>query len=256
MLCGTSVVSSDDRDFVLLTRNVWIPDGARCCPGHIADDRLKQDALNSIKPKSIRHQEWDASHVQVIMDKFRILYNGKKRFNFDDSRNLSDDLYPTLTSLSKEAFDQLVKEVSSSNMRNSCHRSIRTAIGIYLCKLRLGLSNSLLAIMFELPDKRVVSRIINSARQAIMDEFVPYNLGFGHVTREEIIDRHTTNIARELLCDGANGTAVVVIDGTYVYIQVREYLSIVFLDFFSLFRNRKIIRSRENHLIYTKNDLC
>jgi len=127
---GTKVVSSDDREFVLLTRNVWIPEGARCCPDHLTAGRLKFEALNSIKPLSIRYQEWDSSRVQVLFDKFRILYNGKKRFNFDDSRDLSADEYPTLTSLSRDAFDHLVEEVSSSNIRNSCHRSIRTAIGI------------------------------------------------------------------------------------------------------------------------------
>ena len=48
---------------------------------------------------------------------------------------------------------------------------------IYLCKLRLGVSNRLLTSMFQLPDKRIVSRIINSARQAILKTFIPNNLG-------------------------------------------------------------------------------
>ncbi|CAF2239479.1 unnamed protein product, partial [Rotaria magnacalcarata] len=37
-------------------------------------------------------------------------------------------------------------------------------------------------------DKRTVSRIINSARYAIVKSFVSDNLGFGHVTREDVID--------------------------------------------------------------------
>jgi hypothetical protein len=53
-----------------------------------------------------------------------------------------------------------------------------------------------------------------------MAEFVPYNLGFSHVSRREIIDQHTTNIAKQLMCGNDNDTAVVVIDSTYVYIQV------------------------------------
>jgi hypothetical protein len=178
-----------------------------------------------MKPLSIRYEEWDSSHVEKLLDRLRILYNGKKRFNFDDSCDLSKDAYFTLTSISKDAFNDLVEVVSTANVKNSCNRSVRTAIGLYLCKLRLGLSNSLLMIMFELPDKRVVSRIINSARQALMESFVPYNLGFNHVTRQEIIDNHTTTIARELMCDGGKDTAVVVVDGTYIYIQVRKYLS-------------------------------
>ena len=80
----------------------------------------------------------------------------------------------------------------------------------------------MLACMFEIEDKRSVSRIINSARQAIVQTLVPNNLGFGHVTCQHIIDRHTTTIARELLCGGVNTkTAILVIDGTYLYIQAR-----------------------------------
>lgn len=225
---GSTIVSSNDRDLLFLTRNVWIPEGARCCPDHIILRRFKQQALDSIKPFSIRYQEWNSSDLETLLERLRTLYNGRKRFNFDDSRDLSDDAYFTLTSLSKDAFDHLVEVVSSSNVKNSCNRSVRTAVGIYLCKLRLGLSNSLLTIMFELPDKRVVSRIINSARQALMESFVPYNLGFNHITRQEIIDLHTTTIARELMCDGGEDTAIVVVDGTYIYVQVRKPLSTLF----------------------------
>ena len=103
-------------------------------------------------------------------------------------------------------------------MRNSCNRSIRTAIGIYLCKIRLGVSNRLLACMFQLPDKRAVSRTIDSAPQAILKDFVPYNLRFEHTIRLDVIDHHTTTIARELMCGDRFNTAIVVIDGTNIYI--------------------------------------
>jgi hypothetical protein len=130
--------------------------------------------------------------------------------------------YQALTSLSKSQFDDLIGRLSESKIRNSSNRSIRTAIAILLCKLRLGLSNHLLAILFELSDKKTVSRILESARSALMAEFVPYNLGFSHISRREIIDQHTTNIAKQLMCGNDNDTAVVVIDSTYVYIQVKS----------------------------------
>ncbi|CAF4380343.1 unnamed protein product, partial [Rotaria magnacalcarata] len=81
-------------------------------------------------------------------------------------------------------------------------------------------SHTLLACMFQIADKRTVSRIINSARQAIVKSFVPDNLGFGHVTREDVIGRHTTTIARELMCGGdSTDIAIIIIDGTYLYNQ-------------------------------------
>jgi len=217
-------VSSDDRDFLFFTRNVWIPEGARCCSNHLINRQLTTDAMNQIKPLSIRQQELNSSDVQLLLSKAQMLFeNGNKRFNFDDTRDLTDDEFRLLTSLSRNDFNDLVNIASSSSIRNSSNRSIRTAIGIYLCKLRLGLSNRLLASMFRLPDKKSVSRIIDSARQAILKSFVPYNLGFGHIKRRDVIEHHTTTIARELMCGGDSNTAIVVVDGTYIYIQVRNY---------------------------------
>ena len=146
-------------------------------------------------------------------------------------------VFPTDKSLQRRFWPSGLS--SSSNVKSSCHRSVRTAIGINLWKLRLGLSNSLLTIMFELPDKRVVSRIINSARQALLESFVPYNLGFNHITRQEIIDLNTTTIARELMCDGGEDTVVVVVDGTYIYIQVRKYPYALFSNIFLSFQKSR-----------------
>ena len=138
-------VSSNDRDFLFFTRNVWIPEGARCCSNHLINRQLTTDAMNQIKPLSIRQQELNSSDVQLLLSKAQMLFeNGNKRFNFDDTRDLTDDEFSLLTSLSRNDFNDLVNIASSSSIRNSSNRSIRTAIGIYLCKLRLGLSNRLL----------------------------------------------------------------------------------------------------------------
>jgi hypothetical protein len=80
--------------------------------------------------------------------------------------------------------------------------------------------------MFELSNKRLVSQIIEGARQAISKNFMAINLGFGHIARREVIDHHTTSIARQLMCDGASDVATLVVDGTHIYIQVRSNVSI------------------------------
>ncbi|CAF4042298.1 unnamed protein product, partial [Rotaria sp. Silwood1] len=132
--------------------------GARCCSDHLVNHQLKQEAIDQIKPVSIRQEELNSADVQLLLNKSQIiLENQNKKFNFDDLLGLTDDEYRLLTSLSKDDFNKFVKTVSSSGIRNSSNRSIRTAIGIYLCKIRLGLSNRLLACMFQLPDKKTVS---------------------------------------------------------------------------------------------------
>ena len=51
-----------------------------------------------------------------------------------------------------------------------------------------------------------------------MKDFVPYNIGFQHISHDEFSEKHLTDSAKLLFNVQAN-EAVVVVDGTYVYIQ-------------------------------------
>lgn len=219
---GLQNVSSEDRYLVLLKKNIFIPEGARCCPQHTVDRRLTSDAIDRIAPLTVQYKQFNSSDVQLIINTWQMFFQQQRRFNFDDDRSLSENEYRRLTSLSKDQFDDLIRQTSSFDIRNSTCRSIRTAVAILLCKLRLGLSNELLAIIFQLPNRRAVARSIESARRALMNTFVWKNVGFNHVGRDEIIHQHTSSIARKLLCDDDQETAIVVVDGTYLYIQVRR----------------------------------
>jgi hypothetical protein len=87
-----------------------------------------------------------------------------------------------------------------------------------------------------------------------MSEFVPNNLGFNHVTRHEIIHQHTSTIAQQLMCADEPDTAIVVIDGTYIYIQVRRNISFFELNMRYLpIRNLETTNFKRNHSVFTKN---
>lgn len=64
-----------------------------------------------------------------------------------------------------------------------------------------------------------IRRAVQSARKALMSDFVPRNIGFPHITREEIIKTHTRPLAQHLLSDITTAPAILVLDGTYIYIS-------------------------------------
>ena len=66
LVIGSVVVPSEDRDVVFFARNIWIPEGARCCSHHIIDRRLSRGAADLIKPLSIRYQEWNSSQIETL----------------------------------------------------------------------------------------------------------------------------------------------------------------------------------------------
>jgi hypothetical protein len=116
----------------------------------------------------------------------------------------------------EEQFDHLVKSISS--MRNSSIRSIRVAVAIFLMKMRLGLSNRVLAVLFHLKNKRVVSHIVGQVRTALIKNFVPFHLGFRHIDHQVAIDQHQTAVATILHTTKPHQLCVVA-DSTYLFIQ-------------------------------------
>ncbi|CAF4693860.1 unnamed protein product, partial [Didymodactylos carnosus] len=67
---------------------------------------------------------------------------------------------------------------------------------------------------------QAVSRSLSSVRQALVcaNGFVEKHLGFHHITREDVVKHHTSPLAQQLLTDDPNA-AILVLDGTYLYIQ-------------------------------------
>ena len=70
-----------------------------------------------------------------------------------------------------------------------------------------------------------MARSIESARKVLINGFVPNNVGFNHVSRNEIIRQHTSSLAQKLFSDDEPDTAILVADGTYVYVQVNKNCS-------------------------------
>ena len=117
--------------------------------------------------------------------------------------------------------------------------------------MHLGLSNKVLASMFHLEDKRSVSRVIHSVRKAMMTNFVQKYIGFHHINRQTVIDRHTTTIAKELLLNTPNQLAIV-IDSTYLYVQKSTNNEFQRRSY-SLHKHRNLIKvSCESNLFFSK----
>ena len=115
-----------------------------------------------------------------------------------------------------DQFDKLLTNITS--MRNSYVRSVRVALAVFLAKMRLGISNRVLATLFHLKNKRGASRIIHEVTDALLKDFVPYHLGFQHIERETVLNHHQTNIASQLMAD-KDDQVIIVMDGTYLYVQ-------------------------------------
>ena len=145
--------------------------------------------------------------LETIKNELNMLNLKNKEFikkpsvSFDDSYHFTSDECNTLTGLYREQFDKLCPVIPTFAIYNTELRSSRQAIACLLTKLLLGLSHETLATLFTLPGAKSVIRVLESACLALMKYFVVNNLGFQHISRDEVIRERTRPLAKALLAD-------------------------------------------------------
>ncbi|XP_053391975.1 uncharacterized protein LOC128554692 [Mercenaria mercenaria] len=192
---------------------IYIPKKARLCRNHIKGKLIKDADLKTM-PVNEGKKLYLTPEISSLIEEMRDHMKRTSYINFD---TLPEEYYHNLTGLEKSQFDELCTYIEGR--RNTCVRSIKTTVGILLTKLRTGLANKLLSVMFKLKVSQI-QRAVHSARCALLSHFVPYNLGFSHITHDEFCEKHTTSTASTLFKSSQNANeAVIVLDGTYIYIQ-------------------------------------
>lgn len=229
------VVPQAIRHSIFLDKNIIIPSSSRCCPGHIVDGALKDDLIMS-DLKS--HSDFNRTDILHLLQQIRIiaLKNQNRRIDFDDS-SMSNVDYNNLIGLDKASFDDICFHVS--DIRHSKNRSVKTCIGIFLTKLRSGMSNRLLSTVFNIGIDSI-KRSVLVARKALARDFTPNYVGFEHISRQEVSDKHTTDLAK-ILFGSPTEPAILVVDGTYIYIQKSSKFSFQRRSF-SMHKKRPLVK--------------
>ncbi|CAF1231138.1 unnamed protein product [Rotaria magnacalcarata] len=177
---------------------------------------LSYEARQSVKQSKDDDIILNKHNVEKLIDNFRLALKHAGSLDFDDPGALENETYKTITGLDRDHFNDLLDKLTT--MRNFRLRSVLVALAIFLAKIRRALSNRVIACVFRLASKRSVSRICHQVRVALMQDFVPYHVGFQHASRETILAQHQTTVATELLTNGRD-QVVLITDGTYFFCQ-------------------------------------
>lgn len=213
-------IREEDRNEMFIRRHIDIPAGSRCCEIHTVDKRLLREAFVSLVPHKVEDRFFSQQNLINMLQSYRARINSNKHLDFDDPLRMTDSDYTKLTGFTRVQHTYILSYIPPTALKNSTTRSARSALACLLMKLKLGLSNSVLASMVGVGDKRKMSHIISSARVALTQHFVPRHLGLDHLTRQDVINKHTSPIASRLLTEGRD-PCILVLDGTYLYIQVK-----------------------------------
>ena len=222
---------------VFLKQGIFVPENTRCCCDHLHRRQLTNEALKQIQPSRFNQLILNDTDVKKFFEDCQSIIKHVRSFDFDDPANQDDQDYKTMTGLNRsivfyivfihyhtqflhvvDNFNNLFDQLTT--IRNTRVHSIRVALAVFLAKLHLGLSNSVLACLFQLKCTRTVFRIYHQMRTALTKDFVPKYLGFQHMDRSTVLSHHQSVIATELLTDGPN-QVVLIADGTYIYVESR-----------------------------------
>lgn len=222
-VCGTcrsplQRIGKAARSHFFVARGCILPQGSRCCRKHIqASGNVQLLTPESMMRISIsdRNAELTPSAVTELLSGVRDIAL-QRGLDFAASASMTDADYWRLLGVSKADFDNLLTYIEG-HLRTPTTHSKRTALAVFLMKLRTGLSHDVLSTLFHLP-KHVISRCMRRCRQVLMRNFVPRFLGCQNISRETVLTQHSRPLATQLFTSSDNNV-VLVADGTYIYIE-------------------------------------
>jgi hypothetical protein len=193
-------------------RGVWIESLAMMCPKHIVRDKLRVGSMAMVVNVPTTLKMIPEADVRALIQ--GVEHYKHSGLNFDD-HSLTDTDYKRLTGITKADFDDVMQHI------HLVHRggpvSPQTSLGLFLMKLRTGLSHTELSTVFRVHMKTVY-RTVRSVREALMRKggFVELNLGVHSHSRDTLISDHTSQLAKSLF---GPDKLILIEDGTYLYIQ-------------------------------------
>lgn len=138
------------------------------------------------------------------------------KISFDNPESCSDDFYHSLTGVTKSQFDELL---TGMKLRSSKSMSKRNNLAVYLMRLRTGLNLQCLSKLFGCKSRREVSqRLVRVRKQLFKSKFMSEHFGFGQMTKDTLIQKHSTQFAKSFFGQDETGQPnkpVVIVDGVF-----------------------------------------
>ena len=236
---GLRVIPKEARTDAFTIFSILVPVGCKCSPKHLIGKNMNPNQTINTMSYRKQHSPLTSEEITDLLSRLKsraILSSMRGKIDFDV---ICEEDHHSLLGISKDSFNDLTSSIIS--LKKSRNRSIKNAVGILLFKLKSGLSNGLLATLCGLSSRRQVAEIVKRARVALVRDFVPLNVGFHHLTREHIIDRLTTDISKQLFSDPISDTVILVLDGTYIYIQKSSSYKFQRLTY-SVYKGRPLVK--------------
>lgn len=203
-------LSKEMRHEIMKSNRVYIPENARACQLH-CDLSIWQE---------IQVQNEDCIFTKVqIEEMVDLLRFSPKRSTQSVLNKKSDFEFKTETGLTRGQFENLFQQLPSMSQVFAYDKNNETAVNslyLYLMKLRTARTHDDIGLAFGITRFTVTERM-KKVRKVLEQDFVFKHVNYER-TREELAAK-TSLLSQTLFCGGDTTCPVLVVDGTYVYVQ-------------------------------------
>lgn len=207
---------------VFLRMHVYVRNGTRCCPHHLDENGLMLEVfLNGIRFIN-RPCKIQGTELLEFLNALRGKIIEERQRKFEDETDFRDDHFHAISPISKQQFNDLYSfcDPVHVDLNGSLRHISKKDLLAFLCKMRQGLSDEIVSAIFNYSTRQAASLAISLVRRSLMERFVPQNIGFTAIPREEYIERHVTPFANVLYNPDPNiRRAIVCDDCTYLDIE-------------------------------------
>ena len=201
---------------VLRTQFIFVPPRNRCCITHLENGRFTDDAMSSITSRNANLTLTGSEITRWVKQLVDALNKKTSILDFGPEFQFTEDDYHLFLGVNRTQFFEMFN-FCRPHLHASRNRSAENALAILLIKLRLDLPQSVIALLFGVDSQQRVSETIKHVAETLDKVFVPQNLGYGHRSREELME-HDSDFFHEIL-ETPPESLHKIVDATYLHIQ-------------------------------------
>lgn len=212
-------LSLECRVDIFVASDIYVPDFLRICGHHLDHQGFLPNYLHG--GLNFVNKPYIISNLQHFLQIMRTFANRNRPLrNWEDINCFTEDEFKYLTSISKNHFRQLLEFCDIVEQGGKRRNVERKHLLTFLIKMKHGVSDEFLKILFSYPSRQTASFIISNVRLSLLQRFVPNNIGFNSITRENYINSHVSPYTNQLYNPTPDiPKAIVYIDCTYNKIE-------------------------------------
>lgn len=127
---------------VWIEKTIMIPHENRSCGSHLSGKEFTDAAMQEITPTThgVLMSDEELSHwILDLSQMCKMNKEKRKRFDFEDPKNVPEEDYPILLGVTKANFDTMLSIIKSS-LHKSVNRTPREALAMFMMVLRHGMT--------------------------------------------------------------------------------------------------------------------